>query len=126
MDIRLKETDFELNGKTYKLRCNMNVLADVQEAFGGNMAKSLDERNIVRSVMEFLAAMMNDYLDEQGETERFTAKKLGRMIKPGRMNEIRSIVMPLVTDALSSGEPQQEAQDDAECTECAEESTKNG
>lgn len=124
MDIRLKETDFELNGKTYKLRCNMNVLADVQEAFGGNMAKSLDEQNIVRGVMEFLAAMMNDYLDEQGETERFTAKKLGRMIKPGRMNEIRSIVMPLVTDAISSDEPKQGEAEDA--TKEAEEEAKNG
>lgn len=125
MDIRLKETDFELNGKTYKLRCNMNVLADVQEAFGGYIGKSLEERNIVRSVMEFLAAMMNDYLDEQGDPERFTAKELGRIIKPGRMNEIRGIVMPLVLDAISSDsdEPQQEIQDEVEY---AEEAAKNG
>ena len=31
MDIRLETMPFELDGKTYQLRCNMNVLADVQE-----------------------------------------------------------------------------------------------
>lgn len=77
-DIRLEEFPFEFEGKTYILRCNMNVLADVQDAFGGDLGAALRDDSPARSVLEFLAAMMNDYADDMGWQERFTAKKLGR------------------------------------------------
>ena len=80
-DIRLEEVPFELDGKTYKLRCNMNVLADVQEAYNGDFTEALKEKNSLKSVLVFLAAMLNDYADEQGWQERFTAKQLGRKYK---------------------------------------------
>lgn len=77
-DIRLEEKPFELDGKTYKLRCNMNVLADVQEAYNGDFTEALSGKSTLRSALCFLAAMLNDYADEQGWQERFTAKQLGR------------------------------------------------
>ena len=80
-DIRLEELPFELDGKTYKLRCNMNVLADVQEAFNGDFTAALSEKNTLKSTMLFLAAMLNDYAEEMGWEERFTARQLGRRYK---------------------------------------------
>lgn len=80
-DIRLEEVPFELDGKTYKLRCNMNVLADVQEQFNGDFTEALSGKNTLRSSLCFLAAMLNDYADEQGWQERFTDKQLGRRYK---------------------------------------------
>ena len=80
-DIRLEEKPFEIDGKIYKLRCNMNVLADVQEAYNGDFTEALSEKNTLRSSLCFLAAMLNDYADEQGWQERYTAKQLGRRYK---------------------------------------------
>lgn len=80
-DIRLEEVPFEFNGKTYKLRCNMNVLADVQEAYGGDFSAALSGNNTLKSALTFLAAMLNDYAEEMGWPERYTAKDIGRKYK---------------------------------------------
>ena len=97
-DIRLEEIPFELDGKTYLLRCNMNVLADVQEAFGGAIGGALSGESVNRSVMEFLAAMLNDYADEQGWPERFTARQLGRRLP---MHAVRQVdIMGLVIRSI--------------------------
>ena len=98
-DIRLEEIPFDLDGKTYLLRCNMNVLADVQEAFGGTIGGALSGESANRSVMEFLAAMLNDYADEQGWPERFTARQIGRRLP---MRVIRQMdIMGLVTRSIA-------------------------
>lgn len=98
-DIRLEEIPFTLDGKTYLLRCNMNVLADVQDAFGGSISGALDGENPNRSVLEFLAAMLNDYADEMGWPERFTAKAIGRKLP---LNAIRGLdLMGLVTRSIA-------------------------
>ena len=98
-DIRLEEIPFEFDGKRYLLRCNMNVLADVQAAYGGDFGKALDEKNIMTSVLEFLAAMMNDYADEQGWPERWKARQLGRKIGYREIpsQEIMGLVLRAVT-----------------------------
>ena len=42
MTLQLEELPFELDGKTYLLRCNMAVLEAVQEAHEGNFAEVLE------------------------------------------------------------------------------------
>ena len=42
-DIRLQEQDFDFDGRKYKLRCNMNILADVQEAGMYDMSQLVNE-----------------------------------------------------------------------------------
>lgn len=79
-DIRLLEYKMPFEGKEYILRCNMNVLADVQEQNGGFMPEIFDEKRTLSNFLVYLAAMMNDYADEQGWEERFTPKQLGRKI----------------------------------------------
>lgn len=98
-DIRLEEIPFELDGKTYMLRCNMNVLADVQNAFGGTISGALSGENPLQSVLEFLAAMLNDYADEQGWPERYTAKQIGRKLPmyAARQTDIMGLVTRSIT-----------------------------
>lgn len=98
-DIRLEEIPFAFEGRTYLLRCNMNVLADVQEAFGGTISGALSGEKPTRSVMVFLAAMMNDYADDRGWPERYTARQLGRMLSPNMVPA--SDIMGLVARAVA-------------------------
>lgn len=97
-DIRLEEMPFPFEGKTYLLRCNMNVLADVQDSYGGTITDALQGGKPSRSVMEFLSAMMNDYADEQGWPERFTTRTLGRKLGPNQVPtaEIMGLVLRAV------------------------------
>lgn len=106
MDIRLKKIPFEFDGKTYQLCCNNNVLADVQEAYGGEIKPALSGGGTLKSIFTFLAAMLNDYADEQGWQERYTARQVGRAILPLDVESVTAIVMELVVDAVKSGEPE--------------------
>lgn len=98
-DIRLEEIPFDFDGKTFLLRCNMNVLADVQDAYGGNISTALSGGNLFRSVLEFLAAMLNDYADEQGWPQRYTARGLGRKFSQNMLPSAQ--IMGLVTRSIA-------------------------
>ena len=117
-DIRLKEIPFEFDGKLFLLRCNMNVLADVQDAFGGVITDAVNGQRPSRSVIEFLTAMLNDYADEQGWPERYTAKTVGRALSL-RQVPFREI-MSLVTQAMTSEEAVSSADTEEENTEPGE------
>ena len=97
-DIRLEELPFDFEGKRFLLRCNMNVLADVQELHGGMISEALNGEKPTESVLEWMAAMLNDYADEQGWPERYTAKSLGRKISLAMVKDLD--VMGIVTRAL--------------------------
>ena len=80
MDIRIQTMPFEFDGKNFELCCNMNVLADVQEAYNGNLMAALRNPSSVKASMTFLTAMLNDCADSNGWPERYTVKKVGRML----------------------------------------------
>lgn len=111
MDIRQKELPFVFEGRTYRLRCNMNVLADVQEASGGKISTSLSGKSGLKSSLMYLAAMMTDYADEQGWTGEggmplsFTWRALGRVLRPETVpqTEILSLVLDALTPPKSGG-----------------------
>lgn len=114
-DIRIKELPFELEGKTYMLRCNMNVLADIQDAYNGEIGEALSGKSTYKSLLTFLAAMLNDYADDMGWSERWTVKALGRRF---RLKDLPSgELMDLVVDSLTP---------DKEESTPAEESAKTG
>ena len=102
MDIRLKTEPFELNGKVYDLCCNMNVLADVQEAFSGDIMSAFRNPAALKTALVFLSAMLNDCADTNGWPERFTAKSLGRIIPatPSGIEKLTGVVVRLVTSSI--------------------------
>ena len=117
-DIRLKHEPFEFDGRTYMLSYNMNVLADVQSAYGGDISRALNGRATTASFLEFLTAMLNDYADEQG-WPLLTRRQVGRKLAPARLNEMRDIVMALVLSSVGAEaservDPLQAAEDSAE------------
>ena len=100
MDIRLQEKKFHFKDRDYILRCNMNVIADVQEACGGNIFRVIDDKSTLKGVLIWLAAMMNDYADEQGweDYTPYTGRSLGRELTIADIPQID--VMSLVRSAL--------------------------
>jgi len=98
-DVRLKEIPFELEGKTFQLRCNFNVLADVTEEYGGELPDPFDKATQLAVCRSFLAAMLNDFADEQGWPERYTPKALGRLLGADTAVLLR-LVMPLVVGSI--------------------------
>lgn len=116
--VRMREIPYELDGKRYRLRCNMNVLADVQEAYDGDFMESLNSKSSMKGILEFFAAMLNDYADEMGWPERFTAKQLGRKL---RREEIPGVeIMGLVTEAVLPRKKEEADAEDETKTEEAE------
>lgn len=126
MDIRLDSLPFDFDGRHYVLRCNMNVLADVQIAYKGDLTPALNDKGTLRSALEFLAAMMNDYADEQGWFEpgttpqgyecapelakRFSARSLGRRLRREQI-PFKEIFL-LVGHAVVPQSAKNEAQDE--------------
>ena len=89
--IRLEETPFELEGKRYVLRCNMAVLESVEEQYG--TLDALMEVSVRESSLSLLAAMLNDYADEQGWEERWTPARLKRKISYAMLRELDLVGM---------------------------------
>lgn len=103
-DIRLKTAKYTVAGREYTLACNMNVLADVQEAHGGNLISALDKTRSVKTALEFGAAMCNDCADANGWDERYTAKSLGRVLPAGEMRQFVDVVGDLIYSAICPAE----------------------
>lgn len=99
-DIRLKTAQYEFDGQLVELCCNMNVLADVEEAFG-SLGSALERGHNVRTALTFLAAMLNEWEDVHGRPKRHTLDSVGRTVPPWKLHDLIDVVMPLVQAALS-------------------------
>lgn len=111
MSIKLEELPFEYEGKEYILRCNMNVLSDVQDAYDGNLGAALNEKRPLNSVTKFLAAMMNDYAEEQNWPERVTARQVGHRLSRDLAVEIMALVVRSITPEAAESEENNETAD---------------
>lgn len=104
MDIRLKEIPFSFDGQDWTLRCNMNVLADVQEENGGDFSSLLSGRRTAKSVLQLLAAMLNDDACARGRAAHYTARELGRQLSMRQFREVSVSVMELLILAVQADE----------------------
>ena len=107
---KLNTVDYELEGRVYRLSCNMNVLADVQDEYNGNLVQALNAVHGLKSTLVFLAAMLTDAADTQGITDenglplRFTSKQLGRKLTMHQTLEAGTRIYPLIQDAVTPPE----------------------
>lgn len=120
---KLKTIDYEFEGRKYRLVCNMNVLAPVQEAYDGNLLRALTRRHGIKSTLQFLAAMLTEaarkqrITDDDGLPLQFTAEQLGETLSWNETMEAGAKIWPLVEAAFWSAEqteeqtgPQEEAE----------------
>ena len=99
---KLKTIDSEFEGRVYRLECNMNVIAYVQEEYDGNLFQALDRIHGIKSTLAFLAGMLTDAADTQGIKDEnglplvFTRKQLGRKLTLPQTIEAGKLIYPLV------------------------------
>ena len=117
MSIRLETKPFELEGKTYILCCNMAVLDALQDAHGGDFGE-LFQLPVRQCTVEVLAAMLNDYAEEQGWEERWTPQQLKRkfiysyLVEEDIFGMFQRALIPQKTDH-GAEQPQQKAPENA-------------
>lgn len=92
MSLRLEEKPFELEGKVYTLRCNMAVLDALQEAHDGDFGAVYD-LPVREGSAQILAAMLNDYAEDMGWEERWTAKQIKKRLPWAALLELDVIGM---------------------------------
>lgn len=111
---KLKTVDYEFEGRKYRLVCNMNVIAPVQEAYNGNLRRALERRHGIKSTLQFLAAMLTEAARKQNITDdsglplQFTAEQLGETLSWNETMEAGAKIWPLVEAAFWKNEPQEE------------------
>lgn len=99
---KLNTVDYELEGRVYRLSCNMNVIAYVQDEYDGNLLQALDRVRGIKSTLAFLAGMLTDAADTQGIKDEnglplvFTRKQLGRKLTLSQTIEAGKLIYPLV------------------------------
>ena len=115
---KLPTLDYEFEGRTYRLMCNMNVIADVQDAYNGNLMAALRARHGLKSTLAFLAAMLTEAADTQDMTDdsglplRFTGKELGRRFSMRQTLDVGEKIWPLIEAAVRPAEPEDGAAED--------------
>ncbi len=99
---KLQTIDYEFEGRVYRLECNMNVIASVQDEYDGNLFQALDRIHGIKSTLAFLAGMLTDAADSQGIKDEnglplvFTRKQLGRKLTLQQTVEAGKLIYPLV------------------------------
>lgn len=109
-DVRQKTAEYEYNGRIYNLTCNMNVLADVQEEYDGDLMRALRSVTSLKSTLRFLAAMLNDAAEtqdlrgEDGKLLRVTARELGRKLTMTQVTDAAQLITRLIMAAMPERE----------------------
>lgn len=117
MDCRLNTMPYEIDGHKLTLRCNMNVLADLQEQYG-DVEELLDSRRSMRSYLRLLAAMINNELREQGKAAAYTAEALGQRIGFREFRRTSGDVFALlVSSVIDPDAPEEAAQPEEKAPE---------
>ena len=105
-DIKPREVAWRFDGRDWVLRCNNNVLAEVQIINGGDLRPILSTKRTMKSVLQLLAAMLNDYADEMRWTDeegfaiRYTEKQLGRRLSFATQNRLSPDIMRMTILAV--------------------------
>lgn len=117
MDIRFKEVPFRFDGQDWTLRCNMNVLMDVQEQNGGSFDEVVEAKNLSRSVLQLLAAMLNDDAEERGRGVRYSPRQVGRKLSLLAFQQAEQTVTELLLAAVHDEDAPEEAEKNAQTGE---------
>ena len=107
IDDVMPRMQFSFEGREYTLRCNMCVYDAVLNECGGDLSLML--KNPAKSVSIWLAAMMNDFAEDQDWPDYvpYTSKKLRKKL-PADQNLAKE-VMSIVARSLTATKPEDPA-----------------
>lgn len=105
--IRLETKRLEFDGRVWEISCNMAVLDALQTAHGDFNA--IVNRPPFQIAPDLLAAMLNDYAEDQGWDVRYTAKQVARKIPLRVMNELDPLGMFNRACAIEGAAPEEDA-----------------
>ena len=85
-----------INGREHKIKFSLNVMADIQEAYGDleKMGVVLDEKNnpaFLKDLRKILFFFLNDCL--ASDEEPYTEREVGRMLEIGNLAEVTQGIM---------------------------------
>lgn len=110
--------DFEVEGKTYSMIFNLNVMQAIQEEYGtvqawGNLTDGKSEEINAKALIFGLAAMINEGIeinnDEKGLNEPIlTEKQVGRLITKMGLKEAASKLNKAVIEGTKNDTPKNE------------------
>lgn len=112
MDVRLREYPWKFDGREWTLRCNMNVLAELQVLNDGELAAVLSGKRTMTSILQVLAVMLNDDAKERGLEVRYTPRQVGKLLPFRAFRAVSPKVMDLVIRAVEDDEAEQEPADE--------------
>jgi len=112
-DVRIPSIPLNFDGRTFQLFCNMNVLADVQEAYDGNLIAALRNPASLKVFLTFLTATLNDYADSQGWDLRYTVRQVGRILEGNHVNLtlLSTEVSGLIRKSVTNGSTKEDDND---------------
>ena len=102
--LRLEEKQIQIGDRTYVLRMNMSALERIQEACGGEI-KGLMHKNMYDGNAITVAAMLNDYAEDQGWEQDWTDRKVKKLFTPAmmRMLDVTGMFFRAMTPETEEG-----------------------
>ena len=110
--------DFDVEGKTYSMIFNLNVMQAIQEEYGtvqawGNLTDGKNEEINAKALIFGLAAMINEGIeinnDEKGLNEPIlTEKQVGRLITKMGLKEAANKLNKAVIEGTKNDTPKNE------------------
>ena len=111
IDVRpIKPIPLELEGVRFDLRINNNVLADVQAMCGGDLLGTLTAGGTSRSILQFVAAAVNEdadlrgLRDDKGLPVAYTWRQVGRLLTEEQLAAIAPLISRAIIAAVFPGE----------------------
>lgn len=83
--IKLEEKQIQIGDRVYTLRVNLSVLERIQVICGGKI-NDLLKRSLYEGNAITMAAMLNDWAEDQGWEQDWTEKKVKKLFTAKMMN----------------------------------------
>lgn len=99
---KMPEMHFSFEGRDYTLRCNLSVFEAVSKQCGEKLMSLFEGNNALDGSLIFLAAMLNDYAEDQDWPDfvPYTAKQLKKKVSPHDRGFLEDVINLVFKSAI--------------------------
>lgn len=103
---KINPVPFEINGATYPLVFDMNVVAEIEEQYGSLDAWSeAIQSKAVGTIRDTLSILVcNAAEDSKGKLKPYSPRELGKMLSLGDMSALGELIMEVFSAAMPNAE----------------------